>query len=223
MRSVKRRTLDLCGLALLMVATVALLAACSKAPATSTSTSTVVPKASKTLDNLQTAFNGESNAKARYLAFAQKAESEGYGKAASLFRAAARAEEIHANNHAEVIRKLGASPVADVKTPEVKSTAENLQAAIKGESYERDTMYPEFLKQARDDGNKDAVRTFNLAKEAEAEHARLYTEASTNLAAWKTTAQTFYVCPNCGYTTGTLDFAKCPIDFTSKEKFLAVN
>lgn len=206
-----------------MVATVALLAACSKSPATSISTSTVVPKPSKTLDNLQTAFNGESNAKARYLAFAEKAESEGYGKAASLFRAAAKAEEIHANNHAEVIRKLGASPLADVKTPEVKSTADNLQAAIKGESYERDTMYPDFLKQARDDGNKDAVRTFNLAKEAEAEHAKLYTEASSNLAAWKTAAQPFYVCPNCGYTTGTLDFAKCPIDFTSKEKFLAVN
>lgn len=223
MRILKLRTLEFCGLALAMVATVVLLAACSKAPATKESTSTVVPKASKTLDNLQTAFNGESNAKARYLAFAQKAESEGYGKVASLFRAAARAEDIHANNHAEVIRKLGAAPLADVKTPEVNSTADNLQAAIKGESYERDTMYPDFLKQARDDGNKDAVRTFNLAKEAEAEHAKLYTEASSNLAAWKTAVQPFYVCPSCGYTTGTLNFAKCPVDFTPKEKFIAVS
>lgn len=223
MSRAKLCTLNLCGLALLMVVAVILLAACSKSPATVSSTSTVVIKASKTLDNLQTAFNGESNAKARYLAFAQKAENEGYGKAASLFRAAAKAEDIHANNHAEVIRKLGATPLADVKTPEVKSTAENIQAAIKGESYERDTMYPDFLKQARDDGNKDAVRTFNLAKEAEAEHARLYTEASNNLAAWKTTVQPFYVCPSCGYTTGTLNFARCPVDFTAKEKFIAVS
>lgn len=223
MRILRLRALEFCGLALVMVATAILLAACSKAPATNGSTSTVLPKASKTLDNLQTAFNGESNAKARYLAFAQKAESEGYGKVASLFRAAAKAEDIHANNHAEVIRKLGATPVADVKTPEVNSTTDNLQAAIKGESYERDTMYPDFLKQARDDGNKDAVRTFNLAKEAEAEHAKLYTEASSNLAAWKTTVQPFYVCPSCGYTTGTLNFAKCPVDFTPKEKFIAVS
>ncbi|HSQ23004.1 MAG TPA: ferritin family protein [Pyrinomonadaceae bacterium] len=223
MRILRLRRLEFCGLALVMVATAILLAACSKAPATNGSTSTVVTKASKTLDNLQTAFNGESNAKARYLAFAQKAESEGYGKVASLFRAAAKAEDIHANNHAEVIRKLGATPIADVKTPEVNSTTDNLQAAIKGESYERDTMYPDFLKQARDDGNKDAVRTFNLAKEAEAEHAKLYTEASSNLAAWKTTVQPFYVCPSCGYTTGTLNFAKCPVDFTPKEKFIAVS
>lgn len=223
MRCLKLRTFNCCALALAMVATVLLLTACSKAPATSETTSAAVPKASKTLDNLQTAFNGESNAKARYLAFAQKAEAEGYGKVASLFRAASRAEDIHANNHAEVIRKLGATPVADVKKPEVKTTAENLAEAIKGESYERDTMYPDFLKQARADGNKDAVRTFNLAKEAEAEHAKLYTEASGNLAQWKAPVQPFYICPSCGYTTPTLNFEKCPVDFTPKEKFLAVS
>lgn len=223
MRILKLRALEFCGLALVLLVGVVLLAACSKTPATNELTSTAAPKASKTLENLQTAFDGESNAKARYLAFAQKAESEGYGKVASLFRAAARAEDIHANNHAEVIRKLGATPLADVKTPEVKSTAENLQAAIKGESYERDTMYPDFLKQARDEGNKDAVRTFNLAKEAEAEHAKLYTEASSNLAQWKAPVQPFYICPSCGYTTPTLNFGKCPVDFTPKEKFIAVS
>lgn len=223
MSILKLRALEFCSLALVVVVPVVLFTGCSKAPATSESTSAVVPKASKTLENLQTAFDGESNAKARYLAFAQKAESEGYGKVASLFRAAARAEDIHANNHAEVIRKLGATPLADVKPPEVKSTADNLQAAIKGESYERDTMYPDFLKQARDEGNKDAVRTFNLAKEAEAEHAKLYTEASGNLTQWKAPIQPFYICPSCGYTTPTLNFGKCPVDFTPKEKFIAVS
>ena len=223
MKNLILRTLEFCALAFVLTAGVVLLAACSKAPTAIQSAGTTMPISTKTLANLQTAFDGESNARVRYLAFAQKAETEGYGKAASLFRAAARAEEIHANNHAEVIRKLGATPAADVKAPDVKSTPENLQAAIKGESYERDTMYPEFLKQAREEGNKDAVRTFNFAKEAEAEHAKLYTEASGNLAQWKTTGQTFYVCPSCGFTTGNLNFEKCPVDFTPREKFLAIS
>src|SRR3974377_2141144 len=124
-----------------------------------------------TLDNLQAAFNGESNARARYLAFAEKADKEGYGAVASLFRAAARAEEIHARNHATVIKNLGGTPTADVKAPAVKSPKENLDAAIQGESYERDQMYPEFLKQARAEQKSAAVETFNLAKTAEAEHA----------------------------------------------------
>ncbi|HEX6044932.1 MAG TPA: ferritin family protein [Pyrinomonadaceae bacterium] len=221
MRTVGLCKVEFCVLVLAIALTFVGLVACSKAP--TTQLTTALPTGAKTLDNLQTAFNGESNASARYLAFAQKAEAEGYGKVASLFRAAARAEEIHANNHAAVIRNLGATPAADVKTPEVKSTAENLQAAIKGESYERDAMYPEFLKQARADGNRDAIRTFNFAKEAEAEHAKLYTEASTNLATWKTTAQPFYVCPSCGYTTSDLNFNKCPVDFTPREKFIAVS
>src|SRR5512138_2292721 len=120
MRSVKIRTLHRSALVFVTIAASVLLAGCSKTSTMSELTTTAAPKASKTLDNLQAAFNGESNAKARYLAFAQKAETEGYGKVASLFRAAARAEDIHANNHAEVIRKLGAKPTADVKTPEVK-------------------------------------------------------------------------------------------------------
>jgi rubrerythrin len=181
------------------------------------------PTSSKTLENLQSAFNGESNANAKYMAFAKKADDEGYGKVASLFRAAARAEEIHLKNHAKVIQALGASPAADIKAAEVKSTAENLKAAIEGETYERDNMYPEFMNEARQSGNKDALRTFNLAKMAEAEHARLYTEALANLEKWKTGSTTFFVCPTCGFTTDdAAKVEKCPIDFTPKEKFEAI-
>lgn len=93
--------------------------------------------AGTTLENMQAAFNGESNAHARYLAFAAQADKEEYGEVASLFRAAARAEEIHASNHAEVIKGMGATPIARIDAPDVKSTRENLEAAIKGESYER--------------------------------------------------------------------------------------
>jgi rubrerythrin len=176
--------------------------------------------ATTTLENMQAAFNGESNAHARYLAFASRAQSEGYGEAASLFRAAARAEEVHASNHAAVIKEMGASPQAKIETPDVKSTRENLEAAIKGESYERDTMYPDFLKQARTDRNTAAVKSLNLAKTAEAEHAKLYAAALSKLDSSKGTKDTvFYVCPVCGFTVRQTDFEKCPSCFTAREKF----
>ena len=104
----------------------------------------------QTLANLNAAYEGESNAAHRYEAFARKAEAEGYAYVGRLFRAAARAESIHRESHKEAILALGGK-VKDFKLDEVKvgTTAENLRAAIKGESYERDTMYPDFLKLAR--------------------------------------------------------------------------
>lgn len=175
---------------------------------------------STTLDNMQAAYNGESNAHGRYLAFAKKADAEGYGEVASLFRAAARAEEIHASNHAAVIKKMGATPQAKIEAPEVKSTRENLQAAIKGETYERDVMYPDFLKKARLDRNRDAVKSLNYAKTAEAEHAKLYAEALNTLNQLKGSKNlAFYVCPNCGFTARTLPATECPSCYTPKEKF----
>jgi rubrerythrin len=86
------------------------------------------------LENMHAAFNGESNAHARYVAFAAQADKERYGEVASLFRAAARAEEIHASNHAAVINELGTAPNAKIDTSDVKSTRDNLEAAIKGET-----------------------------------------------------------------------------------------
>jgi rubrerythrin len=180
--------------------------------------------ATKTLDNLQAGFNGESNAHARYVAFAEKADQEGYGEVASLFRAGAKAEEVHAANHAAVIKKMGGTPEAKIETPVVKSTKENLDAAIKGESYERDTMYPEFLRQARAEGNRDAVQTFNYAKTAEAEHAKLYSETLDNLPKLKESkAKEYFVCTVCGYTTSQMDFSKCPSCFTHKDKYEKVS
>ena len=175
----------------------------------------------RTLENLQTAFNGESNARTRYLAFAVKADQEGYGGVASLFRAAARAEEIHAENHLAEIKKLGGSAQAKIDSPEVKSTKENLEVSIRGERYERDIMYPDFYKQARAVGNNDAFRTFNYAREAEAEHAKLFEEAYSNLDNMRGKT-TYYVCTVCGFTTTNLDFAKCHTCFSAKEKFVAV-
>jgi rubrerythrin len=178
--------------------------------------------ANVTLQNLQTAFNGESNAHARYLAFAQEADKEGYFQISSLFRAAARAEEIHAKNHADEIKTLGGTPQAKIETPVVKSTKENLEVAIKGETYERDVMYPEFYKQARSAGIAGAVQTINYASAAEAEHAKLFTTALNNMATMRAKGVTYYVCTICGYTTTNLDFAKCHTCYSPKDKYVAV-
>lgn len=176
----------------------------------------------KTLANLQAAYNGESNAHARYLAYAKKADQEGFAGVASLFRAAARAEQIHAANHAVVIKKLGGTPQAKIETPAPQSTRENLAAAIKGETYERDEMYPAFLKQARQDGNADAIQTLSYARTAEIEHAKLYTTALASMESMRTT-QPWYVCPVCGYTTAKVDFERCPSSFTPAKRYEKVN
>ena len=177
--------------------------------------------AKTSLEALQAAFNGESNANAKYLAFANKADEDGYAGVASLFRAAAKAEEVHLTNHAAVIRKMGAEPKADIKTPEVKNTMENLQAAQKGETYERDEMYPAFIKLAQQEKNSDAQRTFRFALAAEGGHARLYGEALNNLENDKI-AKEFMVCPVCGYTAVTLTGSACPVCATPAEKFIKI-
>ena len=126
-------------------------------PTSAFSTTTATAGGAQTLENLQTAFNGESNANAKYIAFAKKADAEGYTKVASLFRAAARSEEIHKTNHAAVIKAMGGNPAADIKPADVKTTAENLKSAVEGETYERDTMYPGFVAEARAAGTAGAA------------------------------------------------------------------
>lgn len=178
-----------------------------------------------TLENLQAAYNGESNAKAKYQAFAKKADAEGYSQVASLFRAAAYAEGIHAAQHARVIKSLDGAPMADLKAIDIKSTAENLQAAIAGEIHERDVMYPEFIAQAKKDGNENAVRSFKGALDAEAEHARMYQEALQDIANRNGGKRDYWVCEVCGFT---LDKApapgdRCQICNAPAEKFKIVN
>jgi len=180
--------------------------------------------ADKTLANLQAAYDGESNAHARYLAFAEKAETEDYGQIASLFRAAARAEQIHLTNRAAVIRQMGAEPHAIIEMAAVKSTRENLEAsANKGEAYERDTMYPGFIEQAKAENNGAAIQTFEFARAAEAQHFRLFTEALNNLDNMKDKGHTYYVCTVCGYTIGEPSPGDCVSCSSPREKYEAVN
>lgn len=183
---------------------------------------TAVKTTPATLSNLQAAYNGESNAHARYVEFAKKADAEGFAGVASLFRAAARAEEIHAANHAVVIRKMGAQPTAVIEKTIIRATRENLMTAIDGETYERDIMYPEFIRVAQQEKNTAAIRTFNFALEAETEHARLFADALGALAT-KKPAMKYFVCAICGYTAERLDAERCPVCSNPKEKFEIVS
>jgi rubrerythrin len=163
----------------------------------------------KTSENLQSAFNLESNAKSRYDAFAKKADEEGFGKAASLFRAAARSAEILAANHAKAIKKLGTVPQIQLETPMVKSTRENIEISIKDQNYQSETMYPEFWNQARSDDDSEAMRTFTFALSAEREQARLFAEALNAPDGMKAQGETYFVCTTCGYVTKQVN-SKCP-------------
>ncbi len=163
---------------------------------------------SKTTDNLQAAFAGESQAGRKYTAFAKKADDEGYLQIAKLFRAAAMAESVHAINH---LKAMGG----------VSSTSENLKAAIAGENYEVTSMYPTMIAGAEEDGDKKGLASFKWAFEVEKVHEALYRYALEHMDPNAPVTE-FYVCPICGYTHEGKFEGKCPVCNTPGEKFLAV-
>jgi rubrerythrin len=171
-----------------------------------------------TVRNLNTAFAGESNAAHRYQLFAKQADQEGLAQVAKLFRASAVAEEIHRERHSAAIKKLGgqADPVT-LENVNVGTTAENLRAAIDGESYERDTMYPGFIATAKAEDARVAVRSLQAALSAEKEHARLYQQALDQLG--KNAAADYFVCRDCGYTVTQLPKKECPVCSENPSKF----
>jgi rubrerythrin len=164
--------------------------------------------------NLLEAYENEVNAHARYKAYAVKAETEGMLGAASLFRAAARAEQIHAGNHARVIRHMGGEiEMAEIQPFRVKSTVENLKAALGGEQKEIDSLYPAFLVHATSQLDTPGMRSILWAMESEKTHARLYEDAITAMESgpgWTKEQLDFYVCTLCGYTAKTHEADNCP-------------
>jgi len=179
----------------------------------------------KTAANLQDAFNGESNATARYAAFTKKAAEEGYKEIALLFKAASLAEKIHASNHKAVLEEMGVAVKPAVLDVKVLSTKENLEAAIKGETYEATTMYPNFLKEANAAGNQLALISLNYAYKTEKKHKVFYEQAlvALNTNTSNTLATTYFVCPTCGNTYETTAPKRCGISMTSGEKFITIN
>jgi len=152
---------------------------------------------SKVEEHLKAAFAGESQANRKYLAFAAKADKEGYPQAARLFRAAAEAETVHALSHLKTLKGIG-------------STAQNLEAAIAGETFEFKQMYPEMIADAQAAGNKEAERTFSFANEVEKVHADLYKKLLDGLGS-STENYPYYVCPTCGFTAEGNPPDTCPV------------
>lgn len=155
----------------------------------------------KTTEDLKAAFAGESQANRKYLAWAKQADREGHTGIARLFRAVAAAETIHAHSH---FRTLG----------EINSTADNLKAAIGGEHYEVVTMYPDFLKDAQDEGDARAARSFEWAWEVEKVHEQLYMDALARLESGEdgTDEAVYWVCGTCGHThVGDEPPEQCPV------------
>lgn len=176
----------------------------------------------KTIADLRAAYKGETTAASKYAVYAAKAQKEGYPQTASLFRAAARAEQIHARNHKQVLASLGVpNPQAGAFTAKPGATSANLKDAIKGESYERDTMYPAMLKNAAAERQPKATRTLKLAQAAERQHAALYSAALKSLDK-KYPATAFQVCPVCGATYVGRAPAECPQCATPRSKFFSI-
>ena len=163
---------------------------------------------SNTEKNLKAAFAGESQANRKYLAFAEKAQKEGYPEVARLFRAAAAAETVHAHSH---LRALGG----------IQGTAENLKEAIGGETYEFESMYPPMITEAEAEGNSAAVRSFKYANEVEKVHARLYQKALDQLG--QSQAVDYHVCSICGYTCETEAPDTCPVCGAKAKAFFKVD
>ncbi len=151
-----------------------------------------------TTDNLKEAFAGESQANQKYRAFAKKAEQEGFPNIARLLRTTAEAERIHAEGHLRSLAGVG-------------STAENLKAAIEGETFEFTSMYPPMLQQAEAEGHRAKVM-FGFALKAEAVHAELYKKALEAVAQGKDlSTEKFYLCPVCGHIAFGVPPERCPI------------
>ncbi|MBN1688379.1 MAG: rubrerythrin family protein [Candidatus Omnitrophica bacterium] len=153
----------------------------------------------KTIENLKDAFSGESQAHLKYQFFAEVAEKEGKPNIARLFRAISYAELVHAKNH---FRALG----------NLKKTVDHLTAAIAGETFEVEEMYPPYRDHAKAKGDKEAERSTHWALEAEKIHAEMYKQAKS--AAEKgqdLELKSVYICPVCGYTEEGEQTETCPV------------
>ncbi|WP_306533542.1 rubrerythrin family protein [Geobacter sp.] len=164
-----------------------------------------------TKENLAEAFAGESQANRKYLAFAKQAEVDGFPQVARLFRAAAHAETVHAHAH---LRAMGG----------IKKTAENLQEAIEGEGFEFQTMYPPYLEEAKQEGDRMAEISFRNALAVEEIHHDLYQKAfAAVMSGGDLAARKVYVCEICGNTVYDEAPDKCPVCQVPKDRFTLID
>lgn len=161
----------------------------------------------KTEANMKAAAAGESQAHIRYLMFSDKAEREGKPNIARLFKAISYAERVHASSHFRVLGVAG-------------TTEQNLAAALAGENYEVNEMYPSFIQAAQQDSERPAERSMDWALQAEKGHAVLYGAATDAVVQGKDMpAETISVCSVCGYTTAGEPPERCPVCAATADKF----
>jgi len=163
--------------------------------------------AGKTESNLKTAFTGEAKACLRLLAYAEQAEREGYGQVAKLFRAISAAERVHALRHLKLMKLVG-------------PTEENLKASFERETSISENTYPQFIREAQEEGQQAAALGFSHARDAESFHAKLYKNALEHMLA--ETSTDYYVCGVCGYVAENGAPAECPVCGARAEKFQRV-
>jgi rubrerythrin len=163
----------------------------------------------RTAENIHAAFIGEAKAYFRLLAYAQKAEEEQVPQVALLFRAIAEAEKVHAIRHLNLVKDIV-----------IKDTDTNLEKSFQREKSISENEYPEFLKDAEEDGEAAAALAFSQARDAESFHAKLYERAIYHVI--KNEVKAYHICQVCGYVTDKKIPDKCPVCSAPKEKFMTI-
>lgn len=176
-----------------------------------------------TVANLRSAFGGESMAHMRYLIWADKAEADGFGNVARLFRAISRAEQAHATGHFRAMAaEAGDASVTAGGGFGLTTTSENLAGAIAGETFEVEEMYPAYLAVAEAQGEKRAVRSMQWALSAEKVHAKMFAVAKEAVDAGQDVdLGTIQICSQCGHTLVGEAPDNCPICKVKKERYIA--
>ncbi|NVO03708.1 MAG: hypothetical protein HXX09_13510 [Bacteroidetes bacterium] len=211
----------------MMIVVIAIMSSCGNSNKTNENKTTTdsTKKTVKTVDNLKAAITGESTASAKYAAFATKAKEEGFIQISKMFEATSKAESIHAENHKKALEDLGEKFDVKLDAFEVKTTKENLEASIKGETHEFEAMYPEFIKQGETDQATKAVKSFKWAMDTEKKHKDMYQKAldALNAKKDKSLPAEYFVCPKCGYTYDKKDVQEnCEICDTEKSKYFVI-
>jgi len=176
---------------------------------------------SRTVIDLEDALNGEATATAKYAAFAEQAAKDGFPQIEALFEATSKAESIHVKNHQNALHNIGVKDYQPkVDAFQVKTTAENLQAAVAGEEYEFKYMYPPYMRDAENDYQDEALLSFKYARSAEISHAQLYSKMLAGIKTPKALSTVFLVCPTCGMVYSEQRTNPCELCNSQPDKFI---
>lgn len=178
------------------------------------------PGKEKTTANLKQTINVELTASAKYNAFAVQAEKDSLYNVGAMFRAVAKAESIHADNHLKVLEALGVKGFnPEITTFAVGNTFENLRNSIESETYEFTAMYPQVISEAKAENVENAVVSFGYAQDAEIIHSKIFAEALSKLSNDSGVSANYFVCSKCGFIYVDVPGAFCELCKTPSGKF----